>query len=86
MKETIERGSYQAIRKAEWELEDAQREYLKRHGWTSTCGVPGSFWVWVKVYAGERLMAGTSLAVSMQKSITCDECEHPANECVCTDE
>lgn len=34
------------IERAERELEEVQRAYLKRWGWQMTCHNPGSYWLW----------------------------------------
>lgn len=35
-------------------------EYLRGHGWTYTSSTPGCFWMWVKVWKGERWTYGSN--------------------------
>lgn len=72
-------------RLAEIDAEEAQRHYLDKTGWTSTCKTPGAFWVWTKTLPdGRHLMGGTDLAMSMQQNLDCDEEPNPdADESDC---
>ncbi len=61
-----------------WKEEQLKFEkdaYLRKRGWDSTCSVPGSYWLWTITHKGQKLMADTQLALSMQASIEADECE-----------
>ena len=52
-----------------FELEQCKERRLREAGWTHTCHVPGSYWVWTKEHEGQTLMAGLSLALGMQDAI-----------------
>ncbi len=72
---TAKRPTYASIRDAVEQVEVAQRTYLKKRGWTATCRVPGSYWVWTRTYKDQALMADMKLACAMQANIDSSECE-----------
>ncbi|MGV0912412.1 hypothetical protein [Martelella sp. FOR1707] len=42
---------YRDIQRAENDLDNLKRAYLKRWGWRETCNTPGSFWLWQRDFS-----------------------------------
>lgn len=45
--------TYSDIEDAEAHLTSTKESYLRRWGWTLTCGTPGAYWLWKRDFAAE---------------------------------
>lgn len=46
-------ATYAEIEDAEISLKDAREAYLHVHGWSMTCNIPGSLWMWERDFSVE---------------------------------
>lgn len=46
-------ASYSDIEDAKAHLQQEQEAYLHIHGWSLTCNIPGSLWMWVRDFTEE---------------------------------
>jgi hypothetical protein len=52
------------------ELDWEEEAHLRKKGWSHTCDVPGSFWLWSKVLkTGRTILVDRSLALRIQSTI-----------------
>jgi hypothetical protein len=61
------------IERAEEQVGNLRREYLRGHGWTETCQVPGSYWLWSgRLPDGREVLCDEETAFGLQDAMTPD--------------
>jgi len=61
-------ATYDQIDDAETHITSAKEALLRRRSWAHTCNVPGSLWMWTKVFPEYGMVMGnTEQAYKMQR-------------------